>query len=140
MDQILTRSFFGMGVSNHYYIKIEYLKTWTFMEIQQLFISRQSELKYHCYICNMVCITFPWYYLGSSMFQNLPTISRWLIYVSKLAYNFKIIGTMTKLRQVSGSIFATRKFMYRRQVDIIPSYLLIFYRISSFCSLLSGLY
>jgi hypothetical protein len=54
------------------------------------------------------------------MFQNLPTISRWLIHVSKLAYDFKIIGTMTKLRQVSESIFAIRKFMDRRQVDIIP--------------------
>ena len=56
------------------------------------------------------------------MFQNLPTISRWLIQVSKLAYDFKIIGTMTKLRQVSKSIFATRKFIDRRQVDIIPNF------------------
>ena len=37
----------------------------------------------------------------------------WLIHTSKLAYDFKIIGTMTKLRQVSESIFATRKFMDR---------------------------
>ena len=54
------------------------------------------------------------------MFQNLPTISKWLIHVSKLAYDFKIIGTMTKLRQVSEPIFAARNFMHRRQVDIIP--------------------
>ena len=45
----------------------------------------------------------------------------WLIHVSNLAYHFKIIGTMTKLRQVSEPILAARKFMLRRQVDIIPS-------------------
>ena len=45
----------------------------------------------------------------------------WLIHVLKHAYDFKIIGTMTKLRQVSEFIFATKKFMYRRQVDIIPN-------------------
>ena len=44
----------------------------------------------------------------------------WLIHVSKLAYDFKIIGTMTKLRQVSEPIFAARNFLHRLQVDIIP--------------------
>ena len=68
------------------------------------------------------CEIFKWNitHFGSSMFQNLPTISKWLIHVSKLAYDFKIIGTMTKLRQVSEPIFAARNFMHRRQVDIIP--------------------
>ena len=82
--------------------------------------------KYNSYLSlgrdnwNTIATFVTWYYLGSSTFRNLSTISRWLIHVSKLAYDFKIIGTMTKLRQVSESTFATRKFMYCWQVDIIP--------------------
>ena len=72
-----------------------------------VFMSFESDIVALAHPCFKTCLRF----------QDIVALAHSCF---KTCLRFQIIGTMTKLRQVSEPIFAARNFMHRRQVDIIP--------------------